>query len=42
MYWRDKPAFCFFFLLKEYPFGAKRKWGGSFLPSFLKRSLGLN
>ena len=27
MYSRDKPAFCFFFLLKEYPFGAKRNWG---------------
>jgi len=36
MYWRDKSAFCFFFLLEEYPFGAKRKWGVPFWFVFLE------
>ena len=30
------PLFSFFFLLEEYPFGAKRKWGVPFCLLFLK------
>jgi len=33
MYWRDKPAFCFFFL--------KRKWGVPFCLLFLKEVISL-